>query len=231
MKAFIRLIKNPFFQTILLTITYLLLASWVVYYSLGYKINWTTHKIQQTSILNINSNNKTLNPEVFINGKSFGKKLPVRVNYLFPDTYSVELKKAGYQAFKLDVELQPNRVFNLDNLILVKTNPKVEELDPNTFIDKLNKTGIHLNGYELWVDDNLITRSSENILNASWFPDNEHLVYQAGKTVWLLDVQANITQKITDLTIDVPLNYGFAANGKQFIYQEDGKIKAVTLFD
>lgn len=222
---------NPSVQSLVMVSTFIILSVVVVFYALGYQVNWSNFNVRQTSILNFDTEISRFNADIYLNGSLIGTRFPIRKTRVFPGLFHLEIKKDGYQKWEKTFLLEPNKVANFRRIILIKEKPLVYDLDAQTHLDRLNKKDIVIKNNELWLEDKFITRSSEDIQTASWYPDNAHFVYQAGKELWLADLDARSSQKILTLEDKIPLEYGFKENGRILIYRRDGTVKAVELFD
>ena len=216
---------------LLMTLSFFIISATVVLYSLGYKVNWSARSVQQTGTIIVDSKIAGMHPQVYLNNKLVDSDLPVKSAYLFPGWYYVEIKKNGYQSWQRLIELEANKVVAFRTVVLVKDPPSPLPVDSSTMLGEVNQKDIEIRENELWVKGKFLTRSGEDIVTAAWYPDNAHIVYQSGRDLLLADLDARVTQKILTLKTKTPLQFSFKENGRVLLYQEDGQIKAVGLYE
>lgn len=206
-----------------------------VSYALGYKINLAAHSITSTAIISLSSAQPKDGIEVDIDGQKQSSGLPFRLTYILPGEYQVSVHKNGYQSWNRLITIAPNQTVNFNSIILVFQNPQSVTL-PDSLPLLLPSVpplpdgiAIHQKN-ELWIEDNFVTRTSEDILAAQWFPDSQHVVYQAGSTIWLSDLDGLATEKIVTLPTSDPTLFTFQNGGQTFLYQQNNILKALQLY-
>ena len=195
-----------------------------VYEAFGFKINWNTKTIQQTGLIALNSSSVGGGAQVRLNDDLGATYLPYRFNQLLPGQYSVGVKKSGYQDWSHDVTVVANRAVTFSSIVLVFTHP-LPSLVPNGTVEVVptptdTSTGVEIRaGNELWLHGIFITRTSQDLVHAQWFPDAQHIVYQAGATLWLSDLDGLNTQKILNFPSTMYVPVTFQQRGQVMLYQ------------
>ncbi|MBU6389185.1 PEGA domain-containing protein [Patescibacteria group bacterium] len=224
------------FLHLLVMVVLIVLCSVVaVFYSMGYKLNLAARTIEQTGILQLGTDSASNPVTVYIDGAAKSSTLPYRYNQVLPGEYSVSIKKNGYQSWDRMVSVEPNMVVSFQHIVLILTSP-IQRPATGTDLDLLAHAGHPQNGLEvqneneLWIEGQFITRTSDNITNAQWYPDNQHVVYQAGDELLLADSDGLSTERLLTVPGGVPIDYTFKNNGKILIYQLGQNAYEVTLF-
>lgn len=234
MRARYTFIQHPFVHVVLMTISFVILSSLAVFYSLGYQLNWATKSIQQTGIIVIDSHIPGLKADIYLNGQKKSDDFPFRYPQVFPGTYLVSIKKENYQDWKRSITVEPNKVASFRSILLLKKDLTPVELNGQLPVDfhpgRSEDIEIKDNN-ELWVRQNFLTRSSDNILQAFWYPDNLHLVYQAGRKLILIEPDALFSQEILTFSRNEKISFTFREDGRVLVYSDQKTIYAIELYD
>ncbi len=79
--------------------------------------------------------------------------------------------------------------------------------------------------------DNLITRQSQPLVDFCWYPDKQHLVFIAGKTIYLSDVSARNVKMIYPLfTANGLKKVAVGPQGKYIYWQENNQLRQLELY-
>jgi hypothetical protein len=100
------------------------LAIYIVFFSFGLKVDWTNLKIQQTSILIVES--QPTGAEVYLDGELVDKATPSQVRWVLPGEYHLEIKKEGYQTFNKIINFEAGLVTKISNVNLFYKTPEVQ---------------------------------------------------------------------------------------------------------
>jgi len=113
-----------------LAVLFCSIAPLVVFYSLGWRIDWETKKITQPGILYIKAYPKSTH--IYINGKLKKKSdfffNTALVNNLPPQKYNVEVKKQEFYTWQKTLEIKARQVTEAKNIILIPKNPVIKSL-------------------------------------------------------------------------------------------------------
>lgn len=126
--------KTRFYILVLCAILFLIVAPYIVAYSLGYRIDFEQKKIVSTGGIYVKA--QPLGSEIIIDSKSNRTGLlsqNVFVQNLLPKQHTVLIRKEGYQEYKKNLEVKEREVSRLEKVILFKQNITFEAL-----VDKTN---------------------------------------------------------------------------------------------
>ena len=202
-------------------------------YSLGYVVNWQTGTVQQTGLITLDSRISNLKPEIWINNQKVGGEFPYRFPRAFPGSYTVLIKKDGYQLWERHLQVEPNKVASFPSIVLILEQPKIvsPEESRNYQVDlSPDKEDLEIRENELWIKGKFITRSSEDILAVRWYPDRRHVVYQSGADVLLTELDGLNTQKLLTLDYKTRLLFSFRDGGRVLVYQIEEVVYALELY-
>jgi len=94
-----------------------LISIYLVLIASGYKFDSRQKRFVQTGAIHLSSNIKD-DLKIYINGKLRSKKLPLKVKYLLPGSYSVVIEKDGYRKWQKNLEVKPGYVSDETDIIL-----------------------------------------------------------------------------------------------------------------
>lgn len=215
-------------------VAFIVISTVSLFSALGYRMNWSALTIQQTGLIEVQTS-YALPVNVYLNNIPQEGTLPLRLNGLFPGDYTIRVEEEGYQPWQRTVTVQPNQRAVFRSIVLVYATPKLADVPVVRTTDFLpsrdDLSGITIKRNELWLDNVFITRTSEDIWNARWFPGKNQVLYQAGNRLLLVDKDGYNSQVVLTTKNDAPIPYTLQDNGRLLIYQEAGVTKAVTLFD
>lgn len=214
----------------LVALLMILVATSVLFYARGYRFNYKNFKVVKTGIAYFSSLPK--NVDVYIGSNKKSSKTPYTLN-LTPGNYDASIKKEGYQVWTAHFRVQSEFVSEFENIVLFKDKIESVELTDQAKIDRLNSPtdilavsraqNLLYNGYEIWLDDVLITRFSEPIVKASWYPDSKHILYQQGDQIRVIESAGRNDCLLVTLSADEPSVFTTNARGDELYYTDDGK--------
>lgn len=112
---------------------FILITPIIVFYSLGWRIDWRNKKIIQPGILYLRVWPKSA--RIYLNGKLekktdffFGSAL---IENLLPKKYNIEIKKEGFQIWKKTLEIEKRLATEAKNIVLVPENLNLITLSKN----------------------------------------------------------------------------------------------------
>jgi hypothetical protein len=213
---------------------FITISTFALVSALGFQLNWDAHSIQQTSLIELQTR-FGVDADVYVNGMKQEGGLPLRATGVFPGNYTLEVKKDGYQTWSRNVTVGANLRALYQNILLVYKNPQpvdVPVVTPDDFnMSKADTTGISVRGNELWIGNEFVTRLSEDIVNAQWFPGRYQLIFQIGNKLVLADLDGSNIQTLVSAADSTAIPYTLKDSGRILVYQEKGTSKAVALFE
>ncbi len=206
----------------------LLIASYLIIYSMGYKINFMSRKIIKTGMIVLSVDVKP--DKISINNQSKTAKKESAYQ-LVPAYYDVKIEKDGYKEWKVSTQVKEELVNYYSNIVLFKDSIKVEKLQNSDKIELLNlpisslaedsKRDLISNEYEIWSGEKLLTRYSQKIREVSWYYDNHHIVFQQGNAIKIIDEDGSNEVTLVELANDGDIKYAFTERGKEIIFKQN----------
>jgi len=149
---------------ITLIIIFFIVAPLILFYTAGYRYDFTKKQILQTGVLSIDV--EPLDVKVYLNGMFINNSQPVRLSNLTPAIYHLQLKRDGYIDWSKDVVVESKKTTYIKDLTLFKNSVPTKIL---TNLDK-DIVGVYpsSNGYYL-----IILIEKDNLLEVSLF-DNRN---------------------------------------------------------
>lgn len=213
----------------IVTLLIVLIASYLIVYSMGYKINLTSRKIIKTGMIVLSIDTKP--DKILVDNSEEQTKKDIAFQ-LEPAFYDVEVIKAGYHDWSIRSNVKEELVNYYNNIILFKKDVEISDLNNQEIVARFDNPvddlvenapkGLQYNDYEIWLDGKLIARYSEPISSVSWYPSYHHIVYQKGNQVWAIEDTGNNNTPLVTLPSAERAKYIFADRGKDiYIYQSD----------
>lgn len=190
----------------------------------GFRINFKTLKFQQTGIISLNGEPKTVN--LTMNNVKKNVNLPVRMTKLLPGYFEIILQKDGYVPWIKMEKLEAGQAINENEILLFLDAPKVTKLPENKAqnerIEKTFKEGnpnLIIKENEIWLNKKLVTRFSQPIIGAMIMRDFEHIIFQIGKEIRVIESDGSNNTKLIDLPSANPAS--FTVVGPKLVYVID----------
>lgn len=218
----------------LVTLAILLIASYLIVYSMGYKVNLISRKIVKTGLIVLSIDIKP--DKIFLNNQEKQSKKDVAFQ-LEPDFYDIKIEKAGYHNWSVRSNVKEELVNYYNNIILFKQDAQVLELTDPEMIDRFSNPaddlvenspkGLLFNDYEIWLEEKLIARYSEPISSVSWYPGYHYVSYQKGNQIWAIEDTGYNNTLLVELPLSDKAEYYYANRGKDiYINQSNQYYKA-----
>lgn len=214
----------------------ILVSVTLIFYSQGLRINFKNFKIYKTGLIYLMVN--PVPDKIFIGDKEYNGKNEFYSN-LVPGDYRVKVTKDGFVDCNYAVEIKPEVVTSYGNVVLFKNNPVISDLVDQSKIDYLNSPDSSLvenarnklayNKYEIWMNNNLITRFSEPINNVSWYPDYAHIVYQKANQIRVIDEDGFNDTELVNLTSNTSTKFAVGGQGKELYFVDNGQYKKAQI--
>jgi hypothetical protein len=214
---------------------FIILGSGSVAYAMGYRYNGLRGTIEQTSVVRLSGYLSGLGASTYLNGELVATRLPVRLTAVFPGSYELRVEKPGYQTWQQSIKLVPNQRYSFTGLFLLYQEPRqIASAVPGTVepVQSSERSDISIrSSNELWLDDEFLTRTSQDIIEPRWFAGRrDHIAYQSGATVYLYDVPNQTTQPIITFPDATPRTIRFEESGRILVVQRSDQ-RSVDRFE
>ncbi|MCL5407175.1 MAG: PEGA domain-containing protein [Patescibacteria group bacterium] len=194
----------------------------------GYKINWKTLKLVQTGMISLDSVPDSA--QVKINGKTDSQTLPRKIRDLAPGYYDVIISAPGYQPWQKTILVQPGKASLYQYIVLFLEKPE-EAVVPTGITNENLKNdfqsqsqNLKISSSEIYFQDKLVTRSSQNIAGAILYPDNNHIVFQQNNEIRAVDTDGSNNLLLFKLSASTSSSFILKNNGKTIYYLDQDKI-------
>ena len=223
-------------QWLVSVIFFIFVSSFALSIALGYRINWSQLSFEQTSIIELNGPLTGSSVKVVVNGDSKQTWLPIKLDNLDPDTYTIQVEKNGYSSWQQTVALQPNQRLVFQDVFLTYTHPTITKtslLERNDIkFSNQDTRGLSIkHGNELWVDGKFITRTSSNLYNAQWMPQHRVVTLQSGSEIVMIDPVTTHEQILVTLPTQEVVSYYFTDGGRVLTYRTIDDIWQTELYE
>lgn len=212
------------------------ISLYLIFYSQGLKINLKTFKIYKTGLLLIEAD--SLPDKVTINGENYTGKKQFFVN-LLPGSYSVTVSKSGFVTWNKEVVIKRDLISSNQKVILFKENPEILTLTETSKIDLINAPNSILaenatdnmafNDYEIWIGTKLVTRFSTPITNVKWHTDLEHILFQLGDEIRIIDSNGFNNTLLVKLSNNQSTKFQIGGRGSELYFLDSGEYKKAVI--
>lgn len=225
-----------FLGQFLVAFVILIIALTLIFYAQGWRINFNTLKIYKTGLFLLSSS--PIPDKIFIGNNEFNGKKEFTQN-LLPGSYKVRALKNGYVEWSREITIKPEMVSYYNNVILIRQDIKVENLvdqskiiflnSPDTILVENAKDKLAFNKYEIWTDDRLITRFSEPISNVKWYPDMQHIIFQQGDEIRIIDNGGFNNILLVKLSSAEQTRFQIGGQGQELYFFDNGEYKKAII--
>lgn len=111
--------------------TFFIVAPIIIFYTAGYRYDFTTHRIKQTGIISIDVLPK--NTAVVLNDVLLDKKLPLRLTNRAPGVYNISLLKEGYKTWNKTIRVDSNQTTYIRDIQLLRDTLPYPFFDENQY--------------------------------------------------------------------------------------------------
>lgn len=213
-----------------------LLALSILFYAEGYRINFKNFKIQKTGVLYVSTFPK--NATVYINGREKTEKSPFSEN-LLPGYYNVDVLKEGYAGWSENVKIEAEMLSDFKNVVLFKSEPQIKTLTDQRMINALNSpvdtlairnnNGLIYSEYEIWLENQIVTRFSTPIDRVVWYPDEKHFVFQQSDEIRVIEISGKNDTLLVKLSSREPTNFSLNDKGTEIYYKDGEEYKIAAI--
>lgn len=228
-----RIILNQFLVGLLMAS----IAISVLFFAEGYRLNLKNLRVIKTGVVFFSSEPKAAT--VYLDGKKLDKTTPYAQN-LKPGTYSASIESSGYVTWSSSFKIESGLVTEFDPIILFKQNPEISNLSDQRKIDLLNypvdylavnndKNTLTENGYEIWQNNTLVTRFSDPVNSVLWYPDMNHILYQQGDEIRIIEVTGNNDNLLVKLSSTNSVHYTVNNRGDELYFLDGDQYKMAKI--
>lgn len=220
----------------LVALLIVVVSLYLIFWGLGYQINWKTLKIIHTGMVYLSYTPRDSNVAIF--GQNTTQKSPFDAR-LLPGTYSASISKDGYVTWQQNLKVVADQVTSFKNVTLFKQTPEVQIVsDVNTIssidspYDTLVKNpegNLAYNDHEIWIGNSLVTRLSSTISGVIWYPGSEYLAYQTGDEIRIIERNGTNDVLLVKLSSSAKTNFLFSWDGSSLLYKDGLIYKKATI--
>jgi len=220
----------------LVALLIVVVSLYLIFWGLGYQVNWKTLKIIHTGMVYLSYTPKDSNVVIF--GQNTIQKSPFDAR-LLPGAYSASISKDGYFTWQQNLKVVADQVTSFRNITLFKQTPEVQVIsDVNTIssidspYDTLVKNpegNLAYNDHEIWIGNTLVTRLSNTISGVIWYPGSEYLAYQAGDEIRIIERNGTNDVLLVKLSSTNKTNFLFSWEGSTLLYKDGAVYKKATI--
>lgn len=208
---------------------------YVLFVAQGYKLNLKNLKIIKTGILSISPYPR--DSKIYLNGKLYrNKTIFNRAPFsqgLAPGYYSALVSKEGHQDWEATFRVGAEMVTRFPSVVLFKEKPLISSLRDQKKINTLyapdealavsDSSSLEAYGSEIWSSGSLVTRFSSPISSASWYPDKQHILFQQGNEIRVIDKNGSNNKLLVALSTDIPVPFVVNNKGEEIYYFDNGE--------
>lgn len=224
--------KNTIVKTIIFQITasiiIILIALFLILYVQGYRVDWNNWKLIQKGVMVLFTEPDP--DRIVINGEEQEVDDEFALS-LTPGHYEILITKENYSSWTRTLNVGSEIVASQKDIVLFRINPETSELSDQKNIDLINAPDTTLvefapeelssNGHEIWVNGNLVTRFSKDVVSVKWYPDMAHIMYQMDDEIRIIEVSGFNDTLLVKLLSDSPSRFAIGGKGKELYFTDN----------
>lgn len=213
-----------------------LIALGVISYAQGQRFDFKHLRVIKTGVLTID-----YEPDdalVYLEGKLLIGRGSV-VKNITPGTYDVKIGKTGFVPWEKTLQVESQTVSHFEKVFLIMEDIKSVELFDQSKISLLDASidvlasnasdSLGYNDYEIWVGSKLISRFSNPINKAIWYPDLAHIIYGQGKEIRIIDLSGSYDTLLVTLEQSNTTKFAIGNRGTELYYLDGEKYKMAKI--
>ena len=214
-------------------VSFLLSIGFILMKANGWNFNFKTGKISQTGMISLSGD--IANPQIKLNGKLYGNNLPLKITNLAQGYYDVTIEKENYQGWQKTVPVEEGKAALFRNILLFFKEPQEAAVPSNITQEVLDKeyqnqsAKIKIAGSEIFYNNIMVSRFSQNIAGAIIYPDEAHLIFQTGDEIDIIELDGGNNQPLVKLSSNLPTRFFLRDNGRTLYYLDGEKIFGRTI--
>ena len=217
---------------VLLIASFIFSAFLILLKANGYQLNYKNWKIVQTGMI-ILSGDPNL-AQATLNGRKLGH-LPLRLSNITPGNYEAIVEQENYSLWKRTFRVEPGKATTFQNIILFLTQAQDYSFKESSTIDGFKEEaakytqGVEISAAEIYYENQLVTRFSQNVLSASLYPDRKHLIFQVANEIRVIELDGGNNTLLFNINSQEPSTFSYRENGRVVLYLEQEQILGKTI--
>lgn len=214
-----------------LTISFAFFGTLIVLKANGYHLNLKTWELSKTGMIVLDADPSGT---LILNGSPYKKQgFPVKISSLSAGAYNIQIVTADYQSWERNISVSYGRASIYDRIKLFKTvaietnAPENMTLENLTTESKNYQSGLVVSGSEIFFNEALVTRFSQDIASAVMMPDNYHVVVQLANEVRVVDLDGSNNKLLFTLLAAQETPLSFRQSGNIVLYWDYTQSKAM----
>ncbi len=192
--------------------SFLFFATILVAYANGYHFNLKNMHLQKTGMIVVSG--PTVAPTIIINGTEKIANLPKKFGGLVPGRYEIKLVKTNYHDWSKVVSVTGGQAISLDNVTLFLKNAVTNQVPTNQqTLDNINNNhksqnaDLRIQNNEIFYQNQLITRFSQNISGAIYDSSTNHFYLQLDAEIRAIDFDGANSVLLFHLPKNTPVTF------------------------
>lgn len=208
----------------LIAVAFVVAGFFIVTYAAGYTVDFKSKQISKTGLITVRSTTEL--SQIYVNSNKVGTK-SVTLRNLEPGNYKIVVSKEGYQDWQKSIELKEQEAVLLDNIILFKKSPIIEEyttggVDVDNISTLADQDGLASNSGEIFINADMVTRFSGDVFGLSWYPAHKYVAFTLENKFYIMSVDGKNLCEIASKNSESPVI--FTNSGKYVVFENNGKI-------
>lgn len=197
-----------------------------VFWTAGYRINLQTWRIQKTGLIYLKSDPKEVT--VLINNRLVSFKTPFRWSRILPGVYELAITKDGFLPWRKTIRVEPDLTSDYRTIILYKD--QAVEAEPTEDQTKYLKNyqfdqDVTTSDGEIWYNTQLVSRFSSPIIQADLTPDRDHIVYQRGREIRVIEIDGGNDSFLVGLAGSEKVPFAMIDDGRSLVVGSNDQVK------
>lgn len=211
------------FWTILIG-TFIFFAALLILIANGYYFDFKNFHLQRTGMIILNGNPKQINLE--INGKLTPDNFPLKTTRLFPGRYAIKISKENYYSWEKVFKVEGGQAIVKSDLNLFLKNPVIKEKGKDANLIQTVQRDFKNQGKnitilqnEVWLNDILITRFSQQVLGVI-SDGSGHYYVQLPNEIRAIDTDGSNDVLLFKIEASQSIPFAFTSQKIQYVLNE-----------
>jgi hypothetical protein len=216
---------------IFLIISFSMVAIFILYEANGYRLNRNTWRLELAGLISIDGLPKSAT--IKINNKIVAKALPFKIAKALPGTYLLSVSRDGYSTWSKTIEVTAGQAYQDKYVYLYLAAPQIQPTSRNITSDQIKSdaqnelSSLQIINDEIWYQKKLVTRFSSVPSGAILTDDKDHIIFQLGQELRVMDLDSSNNIKLFSLPSADPTV--FALYSDKIIFASQDKIFEVKI--
>jgi len=170
--------------------------------------------------------------KIEVSGKEIEAKSTI-VKTLQRGEYYIVASKKGCENWERNAKIEPEILSEFSEIVFFVSKAQISSMTqdeinwmnstPDSTLAESPKGKLSSNGYEIWLNERLVTRFSSKITQVKWYSNEKYITYLSDKEIRIIDRDGLNDTLLVTLDEAVNVKYLFRYQGKVIYFRDNDK--------